>query len=220
MKKSVLNSLAAALVVPAVMLADSVRFDQTAAESSAFSKTTSVPGVPELGPCAGIVPLAISIVPPAEFPGPDWDVYGVRLNIFVGEHRNVGFVDVGVLGNIVNGNLTGVQLAGIYNRVGSSDGAIEAACIMNDVRHDFCGVQLGLVNRVGGDMEGLQAGVINMTQDGAGIQMGLFNRAERFSGLQIGVANYAYQLEGVQIGVFNVVEDSNIPFMPVLNAAF
>ena len=144
----------------------------------------------------------------------------MRLNIFVGEHRNVGFVDVGVLGNIVNGNLTGVQLAGIYNRVGSSDGAIEAACIMNDVRHDFCGVQLGLVNRVGGDMEGLQAGVINMTQDGAGIQMGLFNRAERFSGLQIGVANYAYQLEGVQIGVFNVVEDSNIPFMPVLNAAF
>ncbi len=220
MKKSVLTSFTLALLMPVVVLADSVRFDNPAPVSSAYSKTTQIPGVPELGPSAGIAPLAISIVPPVQVPSEDWDIYGVRLNIFVGAHRDVAFIDVGVLGNIVYGNLSGVQLAGIYNRIGNSDGAIEGACIMNDVRHDFCGVQLALCNRVSGDMEGLQAGLINLTQDGAGLQMGAFNRAERFSGLQIGIANYAYQLNGLQIGVFNVIEDSNIPFMPLINAAF
>ena len=202
------------------ILADGVSFKNDAAESSQFVRDTSVAGVPELPPCGGYAPLAISIVPPVQLPPADFDIYGARLNVFVGQHRNVAFVDAGVLGNIVDGNLTGAELAGFYNRIGSSDGAIQVAGIMNYVKHDFCGVELALVNRVGGDMQGIQAGAVNLTEDGAGIQLGLINSAERFSGLQVGVVNYAYQLEGLQIGAFNVIENSNIPFLPLINAAF
>lgn len=212
--------VAIAAVAATALVADTVSFNNRANASSQFAGTTVNVAAQELPPAEGIVPIAISFFPPAQFPPASWDVYGVRLNVFVGRHRDVGFVDAGVLGNIVDGNMTGVEIGGFYNRVGSSDGAIQAACIMNYVEHDFCGVQLGLVNCVNGDMQGLQAGAINLTQDGAGIQMGVFNRAERFSGLQVGVANYAYQLQGVQIGAFNVVADSNIPFLPLLNAAF
>lgn len=219
MKKTLAIVITIACASVAAM-ADGVSFGNKASESSQFARDTTVAGSPELSPCGGIAPLAISIVPPAQVPPQDWDIYGVRINVFVGRHRNVAFVDAGILGNIVDGNMTGVELAGIYNRIGSSDGAIQAACIMNYVKHDFCGVELGLANRVRGDMQGLQAGVVNLTGDGAGIQMGVINSAERFSGLQVGLVNYAYQLEGVQIGAFNVIEDSNIPFLPLINAAF
>lgn len=219
MKKFIAIALSAACVSIGAS-ADAVTFGNNAAESTQFARETTIPGVSELPPCGGIAPLAISIVPPAQLPPLDWDVYGVRINVFVGHHRNVAFVDAGILGNIVDGNMTGIELAGIYNRIGSSDGAIQAACIMNYVKHDFCGVELGLANRVGGDMQGLQAGAVNLTGDGAGIQLGIINSAERFSGLQVGLVNYAYQLEGVQIGAFNVIEDSNIPFLPLINAAF
>lgn len=211
---------ALAALATTALFADTVSFNNKASTSSQFAGSTVNYAAQELPPAEGIAPLAISIFPPAQFPPATWDVYGVRLNVFVGHHRNVGFIDAGVLGNVADGNLTGVEIAGFYNRVGSSDGAIQAACIINYVEHDFCGVQLGLVNVVNGDMQGLQAGAINLTQDGAGIQMGVFNRAERFSGLQVGVANYAYQLQGVQIGAFNVIGDSNIPFLPLINAAF
>ena len=212
---------AAAAAFAAPLRADSVRFDSKAAPSTQFSRTVSRPGVPDLPPSAGLSPLAVSIVPPAQFPAEDWDVCGLRLNLFVGRHRDVSFVDVGVLGNVADGNLSGLEFAGIYNRVGESDGAIQVAGIYNGVRGDFAGLQISVAaNDVGGDMEGVQISLVNLAEDGAGLQIGLFNRAERFSGLQLGLANYAYQLEGIQIGLFNVIEDSNVPFMPIVNVAF
>ena len=219
MNRSTIIALIAAISA-STLVADTVTFNNKAAASSQFAGNYVHHTAQELPPAEGIAPIAISFFPPVQFPPASWDVYGVRLNVFVGHHRDVGFIDAGVLGNVADGNLIGVEIAGLYNRVGSSDGAIQAACIINVVERDFCGVQLGLVNSVDGDMQGLQAGAINLTQDGAGIQMGVFNRAERFSGLQVGLANYAYQLQGVQIGAFNIIADSNIPFMPLLNVAF
>lgn len=217
-RKTTIAALAA--VAATALVADTVSFNNKSATSSQFAGKTVNVAAQELPPADGVSPFAISLFPPAQFPEQTWDVYGFRLNVFVGHHRNVGFIDVGVLGNVADGNLTGVEIAGLYNKVGSSDGAIQAASIMNYSEQDFCGVQLGLINSVQGDMQGLQAGAVNMTQDGSGIQLGVFNRAERFSGLQVGVANFTYQMQGVQIGVFNVIADSNIPFLPVINAAF
>lgn len=220
MKKS-LSLIVSLAILPTVLFSDIVRFGGAPTEGSHFSRRTTYPDIPEVPPSAGIVPFAFSIIPPAQFPPTDWDVYGLRVNAFVGHHRDVAFIDVGFLGNIADGNLSGIEIGGLYNRIGSSDGAIQIGGLLNYVQREFCGFQASfLVNRVEGDMEGLQVAAVNMTQDGAGIQIGVLNRAERFSGLQIGLANYAYQLQGVQIGVFNVIEDSNIPFMPVLNVAF
>lgn len=219
MKKSV---MLLTLLLPAAMLADSVRFDlQTASPSSQFVRDTVIPGEPEIPPSAGIVPFALSIVPPIQFPPSDWDVYGVRLNVFLGHHRDVAFFDAGVLGNIADGDLCGVQVGGLFNNVGSASGAIQVAGLVNYVRHDFCGFQTAVIaDVVDGDMQGMQFGAVNFTQDGTGFQIGIFNRAERFTGMQIGFANYTYQMQGVQIGAFNIIADSNIPFMPLVNVAF
>lgn len=201
--------------------ADQVRFDAPAAGSSHFTSIERIAGRPVPGPSAGITPLAISLVPPVQFPDENWDVCGLRLNLFVGRHRDVSFVDLGLLGNNVDGNLTGLEVAGLFNRIGSSDGAIQVAGLFNYVERDFCGVQGSLlVNRSDGDLEGLQLGSVNLGQDVSGLQVGLFNRAERANGLQIGLVNYAYQMQGVQIGLINVIADSNVPFMIGLNAAF
>ena len=219
MKKSTI--LLALATIPVALCADTVLFDLHTANSSQFSRDVVRAGETELPPSAGIVPFALSIVPPFQFPGYDWDVYGVRVNAFVGHHRDVCFVDIGGFGNIADGNLCGLEVGGLYNRVGSADGAIQIAGLFNYVHHEFCGLEVSLlVNRVDGDMQGMQFAPVNLTQDGAGFQIGAFNRAERFTGLQIGVANYAYQMQGLQIGLFNIIQDSNIPFMPVINAAF
>lgn len=212
---AVIISLAAAST------ADNVYFGTPADGSSHFSSTRRNASTPVPGPSAGIAPFAFSIVPPAQFPSEDWDIYGLRINLFVGHHRDVAFVDVGLLGNDVAGNLLGVECAGLFNRVGSSNGAVQLAGLFNYVERDFCGLQGSfMVNSVDGDMVGLEVAAVNLAQDMTGIQIGLFNRAERASGLQIGVANYAYQMQGLQIGLFNVIADSNIPFLPILNAAF
>lgn len=201
--------------------ADTVHFGTPAEGSSHFSPTRRNASTPVPGPSAGIAPFAFSIVPPAQFPPEDWDIYGLRVNLFVGHHRDVAFVDIGLFGNYADGNLLGLEGAGLFNSVGSSNGAIQLAGIYNSVSRDFCGLQGAFIaNVVDGDMIGLEVAAINLAQDMSGIQIGLFNRAERASGLQIGVVNYAYQMEGLQIGLLNVIGDSNIPCLPILNAAF
>lgn len=211
----------AVLLFVAPSMADEVRFGAPAAESSQFSSIRRNVATPVPGPSAGITPLALSIVPPAQMPGEDWDVYGLRVNLFVGRHRDVAFVDVGLLGNNVDGNLLGIECAGLFNRVGSSNGAIQAAGLYNYVERDFCGVQCSfLANRVDGDMTGVELAAVNLAQDMTGVQVGIFNRAERASGIQIGLVNYAFQMQGVQIGLVNTIADSNIPCLPVVNIAF
>ena len=215
------GALAATLAAAVPASADQVRFDAPADGSSHFTRIERTAGKPVPGPSAGIVPFALSVVPPVEMPGESWDVYGLRLNLFVGRHRDVAFVDVGLLGNNVAGNLMGIEVAGLFNRIGSSDGAIQVAGLFNYAERDFCGVQGAiLVNSTDGDMEGFQLAAVNLGQDVSGLQIGLFNRAERANGLQIGLVNYAHQMQGVQIGLINVISDSTVPFMIGINAAF
>ena len=70
------------------------------------------------------------------------------------------------------------------------------------------------------DVYGLELGVWSWTQNMTGLQIGVVNTVDRCNGLQIGVINTARQMRGVQIGVVNVINDSDIPFFPVINAWF
>jgi len=54
-----------------------------------------------------------------------------------------------------------------------------------------------------------------------GLQIGaLYNGADYMQGLQIGLINTARTMIGVQIGLVNVVQDNDVPFMPIVNCAF
>lgn len=184
------------------------------------------PVVRELAPPAlpraqGISPLGISIFPAAEIPSRDWDVVFLRVNVFVGRHREVYGVDVGAIGNETEGVFVGIQSAGLYNRIGSSEGAFQLAGILNRSAGDFVGLQAALAaNITDGTMTGFQLGLVNRAARLDGLQIGLFNIAETGSGVQIGLWNSAQSLEGLQIGFGNYNADSSMPFFPVVNFAF
>lgn len=172
---------------------------------------------------AGVLPISIGLIPPAQFPAEDWDVMGLRLNIFVGQHNNVGFIDLGVLGNLSDGDVMGLEIAGVWNQVAQNAQAIQIAGIGNRVLGQIKGLQLaGVVNygNLSADVQGLQLACANIAGGMEGIQVGLFNRAEEVSGLQVGVINMTRNMSGLQLGLVNIISDSNVPFMIVLNVAF
>lgn len=172
---------------------------------------------------AGVFPISIGLIPPAQFPAEDWDITGLRLNIFVGLHNNVGFIDLGVLGNLSHGDVMGLEIAGVWNQVAQNAQAIQIAGIGNRVLGQFKGLQLaGAVNygNISADVQGLQLACANVAGGMEGVQIGLFNRAEEISGLQVGVINMTRNMSGLQLGLINIISDSNVPFMIVLNAAF
>lgn len=175
----------------------------------------------EVPPSAGTTPFAFSIVPGVSLPFDDWSVMGLRLNLFAGRHRDVWGIDVGGLGNEVTGHLTGLQGAGIWNRIGQADAAIQSAGIANLCERDFDGLQsAGIYNWTGGTMTGVQLAFVNRAGGFAGLQVGLFNSVDNGGGVQIGVLNMARALEGLQIGLLNVNENSTVPFFPIANFAF
>lgn len=154
----------------------------------------------------GQTPLALSFFPGFLLPGEDWDVCGLRLDVFVGRHNNVYALDVGGIANLANGEACGIETAGLYNQIGSSSGILQVAGIANYCKDGFAGVQIAPIN-VAGTIKG-------------GWQIGVFNRTEAFTGFQLGLVNYTYQAQGVQVGLLNIISDSTVPVMPIVNLGF
>ena len=173
------------------------------------------------GATEGSWPVAVSIVPAIEVPGADHDIVGLRLNLLVGRHRNVTFLDIGTLADIVTGEAYGVQVAGLWNSTGSACGALQVAGFVNLCYGDCYGAQTaGVHSRTEGTFMGLQLAAVCSANVLKGFQVGLFNRTSNSSGVQIGVVNYAEQSEGIQLGLVNVMPDGRYPVMPVFNIGF
>lgn len=134
---------------------------------------------------------AFGIVPALEWPTADHEIDGFRFNLFAGEYVDVYGFDFGVFGNFVKREVGGLQIAGLFNVVGESDGALQIAAACNYCKGDFGGVQVGLVN---------------VTEKGRGLQVGLVNRANILYGVQIGLANF--------------IDASTVRFFPIVNCAF
>ena len=54
---------------------------------------------------------------------------------------------------------------------------------------------------------------------GAGLQLALLNFIDRFAGLQLGILNYAKN-EAFQLGLINIIENSPVKFLPIINCRF
>jgi hypothetical protein len=187
--------------------------------ANGFSQNERLVGEP--APYVATSPLAIGFAPKFEFPPESWDVTGLRLNLLVGNHRAVYALDLGAIGNFADYKMDGIGIAGIFNSIGESDGAIQIAGIVNFAAFNFSGCQIsGICSLTEGTLTGVQIGVGNYAGILSGVQLGAFNSAEQGSGVQIGVVNYADKLEGVQLGLVNVIQSSTVRFMPVLNMAF
>lgn len=172
-------------------------------------------------PMVGEQPFGLALMPKVETPSEDWDVVLFRLNLFVGRHRCVYGLDLGVLGGMADQEMEGLGISVLFNDIGMSDGALQIAGIFNHADWNFSGLQLAAgFCRTEGAFSGLQIALANKAGRLGGVQIGAVNFAEKGSGLQIGAFNFSEQLEGFQIGVINVNRDSSVPVFPILNFAF
>ena len=150
----------------------------------------------------GFSPAMLGFFTPIQVPGPDFDVGGLRLNLFYSTCCNFDGLDIGVVGvadNHANGWLINV---------------------VSYARGDGLGLNTGVVNFYGGDFKGFQFGVANWIDSGEVFQAGVYNGARDVQGLQIGVINTAQKMQGMQIGVVNIIANSDVSFFPVINAWF
>lgn len=150
----------------------------------------------------GYFPIMFGFFTPLQAPGPDFDIGGIRFNLFYGTCCNFDGLDLGFVGvsrNHANGWL--------FNVVSVAYG-------------DGLGLNTGVVNYYDGDFKGLQFGVANWINSGDVFQVGVYNGAYDVQGLQIGVINTANKMQGMQIGVVNIISNSDLSFFPVINAYF
>ncbi len=149
-------------------------------------------------------PFMLSFASPLEVPFRDFDVGGLRVNIIYGECHNFDGLDLGLAGR-ATGHGNGLQ----SNAINIIDG-------------DGVGLQGNwLVGFVKGEYDGFQVGGVNYAERMQGLQIGvLYNGADYMQGVQIGLINVSRTMIGVQIGVVNVVQDNDVPFLPIVNCAF
>lgn len=150
-----------------------------------------------------VTPFMLGVISPMQEPSADWDVHGLRINLIYGSCQSIYGLDVGLV-NQVEGRMKALQIGGIANHV-------EGVAM---------GLQLGLVNCSRTSINGLQIGVVNDTKRASIAQLGVFNSAEHVDGLQLGLINVTYTMIGVQLGLVNVIQDNDIPFIPVFNFYF
>lgn len=209
-------------------------------------------------------PIALNLASPLQLPPYDRDVWGLRLNLIYGHSLNVYGLDCGVVGlnkgdvagvqteafNWADGNVYGLQVAGICNYVTGDFYGLQAAA-MNWNLADTYGLQVGVLDfgmavrglQVGGlnwdygSVDGGQVGAVNVARHdvtgaaiGAlnyshgnltGCQIGAFNFINGTGrGMQIGVINSAQRFYGVQLGLVNINVMGRLPIMVIANANF
>ena len=166
-------------------------------------------------------PFSMALVPPVQFPSADDDVVGIRLGLPWARHHDVYGLDVDALAGEAAGDAGPLSVAGVYSGVGGDMTGIQIAGLVNRVEGRASGVQASAIANVDGESSAIQVALVNATaRDAAGLQIGVWNDAGSMSGLQIGVFNFARSLYGVQIGLSNYVEDSPLPWFPIMNVCF
>ena len=176
-----------------------------------------------------VTPVSLELTTFLRYPNNDWfDVYGLRLGIWIAEDRmtDVSGVSIGLLA-INNDEVRGIQLAGLANTAGDMRGIQLGA--FNSANNVY-GVQIGFMNDCTiafsstMDVYGVQVGVLNSARSVRGVQVGVVNNVTGYwakengtgvRGLQIGILNAATNLKGVQIGVLNGHGPDCLPFLNV-----
>ncbi len=185
---------------------------------------------------SGTTPFAIGIcefgwntIYMVRIPDSGYSVHGLRINLFLGNHRDLTGLDLGIGCNELEGSLRGVgvallsnesedvaglQVGGIGNASGTVRGAqiggfgnlagaaygLQAAGFLNSVWDGFQGLQVAGYGNVSGAFIGT-----NANARAAGAQFALFQNTAvgDLCGVQVSLANDAYRLRGVQAGLFN-----------------
>jgi CarboxypepD_reg-like domain len=158
------------------------------------------------------------------------------LNATVGYSKGNRAIELGGVGNINQGKVTGLQAATLFNIVNGEMHGVQISTILNRTQ-SAQGLQLsGITNNSDRIRHGLQisginnhtdianggvvqiAGIVNKTNLGrTALQIaGIINQADTV-GVQIGLLNNANRLRGVQIGLINMADTSSGILLGILN---
>ena len=135
--------------------------------------------------------------------------FNFSLNLVYGKIGGLNGVEVSGLVGLVEGDVNGVQIAGIGNGAGNMKG-IQVGGLFS-ASGNMSGIQLGGLFSAAGDMQGIQTGGLFSAADNMqGIQIGgLFGAAADVKGIQIGgLFGAADNVQGIQLGgLFNAADD-------------
>ncbi len=161
----------------------------------------------------------LGIVPPISTNGKEAREYTntFSLHLLWGESQHEYGRAISGLANIVRNSASGIQIAGLINRIGYDKSGSWPADFSNYVNgygkglaiaglsntaYKYDGVQIAAINR-SAIQNGIQIGAANGTHTLNGLQIGMANGAGNMKGLQIGMMNFADTVKGLQIGIFN-----------------
>lgn len=178
---------------------------------------------------AALSPVALAVIPPVQFPGEDFTVTGLRASVLWGNQRNVYGVDLGVIGNMTEGENAGISASGIFNlNRGQTNGVLLQAAGLGNFnvgKARIYGLQIAGIlnsNKAESVVGGVQLALLNLGPytNIRGLQVGLYNKAHDVVGFQIGVINDADSLHGIQIGLINFHRQGLFSVAPILNVGF
>lgn len=140
------------------------------------------------------------------------EMRGVNIGGFGAMSRGTAYgVSIGSVVTAVDGNMRGLQIAGVTNIARHGNG-FQIAGLSNASTSSFRGVQLcGITNISMGIKRGMQiAGVVNVCSSSMrGLQTAMYNYADTLSGSQIGIVNVCVSHpKGVQVGIINYSRDT------------
>lgn len=127
-------------------------------------------------------------------------------------------VQFAVMGNL-DMRIRGFQIAGGGNLTIMGKGCQFAGIGMN-LADQLTGMQCSGFWNVGHVLDGMQLALVNSSDNCRGVQIGAVNMGRKMAGLQVGVLNCTHRFSGCQIGLCNVITDSSVPFLPVVNMSF
>lgn len=194
---------------------DSIRVQRTALGKFLLSSRLKMQSI-NLGKFFTVRPIQFSLLPGLSSNGKlnPQVVNNFSFNVLGGYSGGVNGFEIGGLFNIDKKEVKYVQIAGLVNLVGGSMEGVQIGGLVNSVLDKGNGVQVGgLVNFNRGSYTGLQIGGISsaVLKSGSGMQLsGISNFVrDSFTGLQLaGIVNYTKKLKGVQIGLINISDTS------------
>lgn len=143
-------------------------------------------------------------------------VSGARLSVLYGQTGSVSGLDLPLFALSDTNHFTGIQVAlgvGAARVRQSFNGVALTAINWHEGRDQ--GVNIGLVNLTN-QVQGLNFGMVNIAQGNALANVGFVNYAERTT-FQLGLFNATQHLDGVQIGLGNYAANGIFPVLPLVN---
>jgi len=148
-----------------------------------------------------IIPFQFAVVEQFQLISREKSITGLKLNFVYGYNYGITGLDLGFVSKAQY--TTAMQ----FN-------------LMNIVEQEGVGLQVGLFN-LAQSYSGMQFGVFNLCGSSfTGLQAGFLNYASICSGVQFGIVNNCKSMRGIQVGLINVIQDSNLPFFPIINMKF